>query len=261
MKLATFVPPDGRDPMAGMVEDSYVIALPDPIGVVDVLAGAAAATPTDESWPLDDVHLLAPIPAPGTIYAIGLNYAKHIAETGAERPEQPIVFVKVRGSAAPPGGPVSCPAVVSRLDYEGELTIVIGADGAIGGYCVADDVTARDLQGREPQWTRAKGADTFCPFGPWVTTAEEVPDPGALQLRTWVNGELRQDSSTSDLIFGCSELVSFISDTCTLRTGDLILTGTPNGVGMAFDPPKFLQSGDTVRIEIERLGVIEHKVG
>ena len=137
---------------------------------------------------------------------------------------------------------------------------MIGADGEIGGYCVADDVTARDLQGREPQWTRAKGADTFCPFGPWVTTADEVPDPGDLRLRTWVNDELRQDSSTSDLIFGCQELVDFIAQTCTLRPGDLILTGTPSGVGMAIDPPQFLQSGDVVRIEIESLGAIEHAV-
>jgi 2-keto-4-pentenoate hydratase/2-oxohepta-3-ene-1,7-dioic acid hydratase in catechol pathway len=206
------------------------------------------------------VELLAPIPEPGSIYAIGLNYAKHIAETGAQTPEQPIVFVKVRGSVAPPGGPIRCPEVVRRLDYEGELTIVIGAGGAIGGYCVADDVTARDLQGREPQWTRAKGADTFCPFGPWVTTADEVPDPGKLQLRTWVNGELRQDSNTCDLIFPCQELVDFVAQTCTLAPGDLILTGTPSGVGMGLDPPRFLQTGDVVRIEIESLGTIEHPV-
>jgi 2-keto-4-pentenoate hydratase/2-oxohepta-3-ene-1,7-dioic acid hydratase in catechol pathway len=203
---------------------------------------------------------LAPIPRPGTIYAIGLNYAKHIAETGGERPEEPMVFVKVSGSAAPPGGPIHCPAVVRRLDYEGELAIVIGADGAIGGYCVANDVTARDLQKREPRWVRAKGADTFCPFGPWITTADEVPDPGDLRLRTWVNGELRQDSSTGDMIFGCEELLAFISETCTLAPGDMILTGTPSGVGQGFDPPRFLQSGDVVRIEIERLGVIEHSV-
>jgi acylpyruvate hydrolase len=138
--------------------------------------------------------------------------------------------------------------------------VVIGAAGAIAGYCIADDVSARDLQGREPQWTRAKGADTFCPFGPWVTTADEVPDPGDLHLQTWVNGELRQDSRTSDLIFGCQELVDFIAQTCTLMPGDLILTGTPNGVGMALDPPQFLKSGDVVRIEIERLGAIEHSV-
>jgi 2-keto-4-pentenoate hydratase/2-oxohepta-3-ene-1,7-dioic acid hydratase in catechol pathway len=170
------------------------------------------------------------------------------------------VFVKVRGSVAPPGGPIRCPQVVRRLDYEGELVIVMGAGGEIAGYCIADDVSSRDLQKREPQWTRAKGADTFCPYGPWVTTADDVGDPGELRLRTWVNGELRQDSSTADLIFPCSELVDFIAQTCTLLPGDLILTGTPSGVGMALDPPQFLQSGDVIRIEIERLGAIEHAV-
>jgi 2-keto-4-pentenoate hydratase/2-oxohepta-3-ene-1,7-dioic acid hydratase in catechol pathway len=172
----------------------------------------------------------------------------------------PIVFVKVAGSIAPPGGPILCPEVVRRLDYEGELTIVIGAGGAIAGFTIADDVTARDLQGREPQWTRAKGADTFCPVGPWVTTVDEVGEEPDLALKTWVNGELRQDSRTSDLIFGCRELVRFISETCTLRPGDLILTGTPSGVGMGLDPPRFLAPGDRVRIEIEHLGAIEHDV-
>jgi 2-keto-4-pentenoate hydratase/2-oxohepta-3-ene-1,7-dioic acid hydratase in catechol pathway len=150
--------------------------------------------------------------------------------------------------------------VVKRLDYEGELVVVIGAGGAIGGYCVADDVSARDLQRREPQWTRAKGADTFCPYGPWITTVEDVPSPGDLRLRTWVNGELRQDARTSELIFGCQDVVDFISETCTLMPGDLILTGTPAGVGMGLDPPRFLQSGDVIRIEIEGLGTIEHPV-
>jgi acylpyruvate hydrolase len=168
--------------------------------------------------------------------------------------------VKVRNSVAPPGGPVRCPAVVRRLDYEGELTAVIGNDGAVAGYAVADDVSARDLQGREPQWTRAKGADTFCPWGPWVTTADEVGDPEALRLRTWVNGELRQDATTADLIFGIDALVAFLSETHTLSPGDLILTGTPAGVGVAMDPPRFLQDGDVVRIEVEGLGAIEHAV-
>jgi 2-keto-4-pentenoate hydratase/2-oxohepta-3-ene-1,7-dioic acid hydratase in catechol pathway len=257
VRLATFEV-DGQV-RAGVVDGERVTALEPGQTVVDVLAGEPARLSGDK-WALDDVSLLAPIPAPGTIYGIGLNYAKHVEETGATAPEQPLVFVKVLGSAAPPGGPIRCPEVVHRLDYEGELTIVIGAGGKIGGYCVADDVTARDLQGREPQWTRAKGADTFCPFGPWITTADEVPDAGNLTLRTWVNGELRQDSSTSDLIFGCEELVEFIAQTCALRPGDLVLTGTPNGVGMAFDPPRFLESGDVVRIEIESLGSIEHAV-
>jgi 2-keto-4-pentenoate hydratase/2-oxohepta-3-ene-1,7-dioic acid hydratase in catechol pathway len=227
--------------------------------VLDVLAGRRPAR-GQRSWPLEEVKLLAPVGDPGTIYAIGLNYAEHVAETGAQPPEAPLVFVKVRGALAPPGGPIRAPEVVRRLDYEGELTIVMGPNGRIAGYCIADDVTARDLQGREPQWTRAKGADTFCPVGPWITTADEVPDAGDLRLRTWVNEELRQDSNTSDLIFGCPELVDFIAQTCTLRPGDLILTGTPSGVGMGLDPPRFLSSGDTIRIEIERLGAIEHAV-
>jgi acylpyruvate hydrolase len=260
MKLASWKVAGSEEPVAGQVLDDRVVAFADGSRVVDVLAATGSAQTGSQSWPLAEVTLLAPVPAPGTVYAIGLNYAKHIAETGNEPPATPIVFVKVRGSVAPPGGPISCPEVVHRLDYEGELTIVIGAGGRIGGFCVADDVTARDLQGREPQWTRAKGADTFCPFGPWVTTADEVPDPGNLQLRTWVNGELRQDSDTSDLIFGCQQLVDFIAETCALQPGDLILTGTPSGVGVALDPPQFLKSGDVIRIEIERLGTIEHAV-
>jgi 2-keto-4-pentenoate hydratase/2-oxohepta-3-ene-1,7-dioic acid hydratase in catechol pathway len=228
--------------------------------VVDVLATGNVPHPELGEWSLSEVTLLAPVLAPGCVYAIGLNYASHLEEMGGQRPEAPVVFVKVRGSVAPPGGPIRCPEAVRRLDYEGELTVVMGSDQQIAGYCVADDVTGRDLQRREPQWTRAKGADTFCPCGPWVTTADDVPDPGDLRLRTWVNGELRQDASTSELIFGCQELVEFISQTCTLKPGDLILTGTPSGVGMAFDPPRLLSSGDVVRIEIERLGAIEHRV-
>jgi acylpyruvate hydrolase len=260
VKLATFLAPGHDQPLAGQVLDDSVVTFADGRGVIDVLAAGRSAAADGESWPLSEITLLAPVPEPGTVYAIGLNYAAHVAETGAQRPEVPIVFVKVRGSVAPPGAPIRCPEVVRRLDYEGELTVVMGASGSIGGYCVADDVTARDLQARESQWTRAKGADTFCPFGPWVTTADEVPDAGDLRLRTWVNGELRQNSRTSDLIFGCQEVVDFIGQTCTLRPGDLILTGTPSGVGMAFDPPRFLSSGDLIRIEIERLGVIEHRV-
>jgi acylpyruvate hydrolase len=258
LKLATFQTPGGAV-RAGKVHDDHIHAFAPELTVADVLAGADAS-PGPEEFQLNEVTLLAPVSDPGAIYGIGLNYAKHIEETGMQRPEFPIVFVKVKGSLAPPGGPIRCPEVVRRLDYEGELAIVIGQGGAIAGFCVADDVTARDLQGREPQWTRAKGADTFCPVGPWITTADEVPDPESLGLRTWVNDELRQDSNTSDLIFGCAEIVEFIGQTCTLRPGDLILTGTPSGVGMGFDPARFLQSGDRVRVEVDRLGTIEHPV-
>jgi 2-keto-4-pentenoate hydratase/2-oxohepta-3-ene-1,7-dioic acid hydratase in catechol pathway len=155
---------------------------------------------------------------------------------------------------------VRCPAVVRRLDYEVELAVVMGARGEIAGYAVADDISARDLQGREPQWTRAKGADTFCPWGPWITTADEVADPEDLRLTSHVNGEPRQDSRTSDLIFGPRALVDFISEAITLEPGDLILTGTPSGVGVAMDPPRFLAPGDVVRCEVEGLGVIEHPI-
>jgi 2-keto-4-pentenoate hydratase/2-oxohepta-3-ene-1,7-dioic acid hydratase in catechol pathway len=260
LRVATFQPTELDHALAGQVVDDRVFVFrEESLTARDILAGDSAE-PGEDSWPLSEVALLAPIPRPRTIYAIGQNYAKHVEEIGAMQPERPIVFVKVVNSVAPPAGPIRCPEVVRRLDYEGELTIVMGARGQIGGYCIADDVTARDLQGREPQWTRAKGADTFCPVGPWVTTADEVLDPEQLHLRTWVNGEKRQDSNTSDLIFGCQELVDFIAQTCTLEPGDLILTGTPSGVGMGMDPPQFLKSGDVVRIEIERLGSIEHRV-
>jgi acylpyruvate hydrolase len=260
MRLATFVPPESSDPRAGEVRGDRVVAFADGSSVRDRLASGDRAPAAGPEWALADVMLLAPVPQPRAIFGIGLNYAAHAAEQGAELPERPIVFMKLPSASAPPGGPVRRPAVVKRLDYEGELAIAMGADGEIAGYAVANDVSARDLQRREPQWTRAKGADTFCPWGPWISTVDEVPDPEDLALRTWVNGELRQDSRTSDLIFGCRQLVDFIAQTCTLAPGDLILTGTPSGVGMSMDPRRFLEPGDVVRIEIERLGAIEHPI-
>jgi 2-keto-4-pentenoate hydratase/2-oxohepta-3-ene-1,7-dioic acid hydratase in catechol pathway len=259
MKLCTFVPPGGSVPVAGEVRGEEVVAFADGSSVLDRLRSGDRAPAGGERHPLAHVTLLAPH-VPRAIFGIGLNYRAHAAEQGREPPEFPIVFQKLPTSAAPPGGPVRVPPVVRRLDYEGELAVVMGAGGEVAGYAVADDVSARDLQRREPQWTRAKGADTFCPFGPWITTADEVPDPEALGLRTWVNGELRQDASTSDLVFSIPELVAFIAEAITLEPGDLILTGTPSGVGMALDPPVFLGPGDVVRIEIDGLGVIEHGI-
>jgi 2-keto-4-pentenoate hydratase/2-oxohepta-3-ene-1,7-dioic acid hydratase in catechol pathway len=260
VRLATFVPPGGEAPTPGEIVEGEAVAFADDSTVLDRLRSGDRTPATGQRWPLAEVSLLAPVARPRAIFGIGLNYGAHAAETGREAPEVPIVFMKLPTSSVPPGGPIRCPEVVRRLDYEGELAVVMGADGEIAGYAVADDVSARDLQKREPQWTRAKGADTFCPWGPWITTADELDDPIGLQLQTWVNGELRQDSRTSDLIFGPGELVGFLRETCTLEPGDLILTGTPSGVGMAMDPPRFLESGDVVRIEIERLGWIEHAV-
>jgi acylpyruvate hydrolase len=265
MRLATFLPPGSETPRAGEVRDDggelrvFAHAL-EQLTVLDRLADPEATPVEGLSWSLAEVTLLAPVPVPRAIFGIGLNYADHVRETGGETPKQPIVFMKLPASAAAPNAPVHCPAVVRRLDYEGELAVVMGPGRSVAGYAVADDVTGRDLQGREPQWTRAKGADGFCPYGPWITTADEVPDPHDLSLRTWVNGELRQDSNTSNLIFTIPELIEFISETCTLEAGDVILTGTPSGVGQGQDTPAFLSSGDVVRIEIERLGAIEHAV-
>jgi 2-keto-4-pentenoate hydratase/2-oxohepta-3-ene-1,7-dioic acid hydratase in catechol pathway len=259
MKLATFTAHADDAPRAGEVRDDTIVAFDDGRTVIDRLRSDDRTPASGESFALADVTLLAPH-IPRAIFCIGWNYKAHIEETGRDLPEYPVVFMKLPSSAAPPNGTVTCPKVIRRLDYEVELTIVMGVGGEIAGYTVANDVSGRDLQRREPQWTRAKGADTFCPFGPWVTTADEVPEPENLRLRSWVNGEPRQDSRTSDLLFGIDYLVNFISETCTLEPGDLILTGTPSGVGFAMDPPQFLADGDVVRMEIESLGTIEHRI-
>jgi acylpyruvate hydrolase len=258
MKLVSYRAPGG-DHQYGEVRDGRVVAFDDGSTVKDRLASRDRTPASGPDLALDDVELLAPH-VPRAIFGIGLNYLAHAQEQNAELPERPIVFMKLPTSVAAPGASVRAPAVVERLDYEGELAVVMGPGREVAGFAVADDLTARDLQRAERQWTRAKGFDGACPFGPWITTADEVAEPGDLALRTWINGELRQDSRTSDLIFGIPEIVAFISETITLEPGDLILTGTPSGVGMYFDPPRFLGSGDVVRIEIEGLGVIEHAV-
>jgi 2-keto-4-pentenoate hydratase/2-oxohepta-3-ene-1,7-dioic acid hydratase in catechol pathway len=269
MKLATFTPGQPTEPspgwtaypmLAGEVRGEEVVAFEDHRAVHDALMHGVSRPAKGEAYALADVTLHAPI-TPRAIFGIGLNYADHAAETGREAPEAPIVFMKLPRSSTAPNQPVEVPqAAMRRLDYEGELAIVIGGHGKIAGYAIADDLSARDLQGREPQWTRAKGFDNSCPWGPWITTADEVGDPVGLSLKTWVNGDLRQDGTTADLIFKPQQLVDFISETCTLQVGDLILTGTPAGVGMAMDPRQFLASGDVVRIEIEKLGAIEHAI-
>jgi acylpyruvate hydrolase len=258
MKLVSYRAPGG-EPSYGEVRGDRVVAFDDGSTVKDRLASGDRTPAAGPELALDDVELLAPH-VPRAIFGIGLNYLAHAQEQNADLPEVPIVFMKLPSSVAAPGAPVHAPQVVKRLDYEGELAVVIGPGGEVAGYAVADDLTARDLQRAERQWTRAKGFDGSCPFGPWITTADEVAEPGDLALRTWINGELRQDSRTSDLIFSVPEIVAFLRETITLEPGDLILTGTPSGVGMYFDPPRFLGSGDVVRIEIEGLGTIEHAV-
>lgn len=261
MKLATFVDPVTGEPCAAEVRGEELVAY-EGTSVVELLAAAEAPpAATGARMPLAAAELLAPVPKPRAVFGIGLNYAEHAAETSERPPERPLVFMKLPSSNAPPDAPVRPPAVArGQLDYEAELALVIGAGGRIAGYAVADDLSARDLQAAEPQWTRAKGFDGSCPWGPWITTADSVSDPRALTIRTDVNGERRQDASTAQLIFGPEEIVAFLAEAITLEPGDLILTGTPAGVGMAMEPPRFLGDGDVIRCEIESLGAIEHRV-
>jgi ureidoglycolate lyase len=199
------------------------------------------------------------------IVAIGLNYRLHAQEAGAAIPTEPIFFMKATSSICGPDDDVIIPKNSQKTDYEVELGIVIGslarhvakADARkhVAGYCVVNDVSEREFQiERGGQWTKGKSADTFCPTGPWLVTADEIPDPGKLALWTEVNGERRQNSNTADLIFGVDEIVSYVSQFMTLLPGDVIPTGTPSGVGMGFKPPKFLKPGDTVRLSVEGLG-------
>jgi 2-keto-4-pentenoate hydratase/2-oxohepta-3-ene-1,7-dioic acid hydratase in catechol pathway len=259
MKLATFVPPGAVRPVAGEIHEGRAVAFTDGSTVIDRLVQPLGGPAADgQRWPVEDVTLLAPVPTPGTIYCIALNYRAHAEETGKPIPQRPVAFLKGQGASISGFGQVRKPAVVEQLDYEGELVVVIGFAGRPAGYAVGDDVSARDLQKLEFQWGRAKGADTFCPWGPWITTADEVPNPENLELRTWVNGELRQHSNTNDLVFGIDAIVAALSETADLRPGDIILTGTPAGIGESHG--KFLGVGDVIRIEIEGLGAIEHAV-
>jgi 2-keto-4-pentenoate hydratase/2-oxohepta-3-ene-1,7-dioic acid hydratase in catechol pathway len=259
MRLATFLPPGDDVPRAGEVREDRVVAFEGDT-VLDRLVSGDRTPAIGPSYALEAVELLAPVPRPRAIFGIGRNYAAHAAETGSELPKAPLVFMKLPSSSVAPAGPVVRPAVVQQLDYEVELAVIVGAGGRIAGWAVADDVSARDLQRAEAQWTRAKGFDTACPWGPWITTTDELPDAVGLRISCYVNDELRQDSTTADLIFGAQQLVDFIAEVITFEPGDLILTGTPAGVGMAMDPPRYLEPGDVVRCEIERLGSIEHAV-
>jgi 2-keto-4-pentenoate hydratase/2-oxohepta-3-ene-1,7-dioic acid hydratase in catechol pathway len=259
MRLATFIPPGHTEPRAGEVRGDEVHAFVNR-SVRDRLASGDTSPAEGPAYPLVEVKLLEPVPSPRAIFGIGRNYAAHAAELGNVLPTKPLVFMKLPTSSVPPAGPVLCPQVVEQLDYEAELVVVIGGGGTIAGWAVGDDVSARDLQDSEEQWTRAKGFDASCPWGPWITTVDELADARGLRIQSWVNGEQRQDANTQDLIYGPEQLVDFIAETCTLEPGDIILTGTPEGVGKAFDPPRYLSEGDVVRVEIERLGSIEHPV-
>jgi 2-keto-4-pentenoate hydratase/2-oxohepta-3-ene-1,7-dioic acid hydratase in catechol pathway len=239
-------------------------------GGADALAAAAAYA--DRGTPLawEEVELLAPVPRPGKFLAIGLNYADHIAETGREAPAFPTVFNKQITCVNAPGAPIHIPRASSAVDYEGELAMVIGrrcrhvardrAAEVIAGYTIVNDVSVRDWQRRSPTMIMGKGWDTHGPMGPWLVTADEIGDPHQLDLRTWVNDELRQSSNTRELIFDCFTLIETLTTAFTLEPGDVIATGTPSGVGVARDPKAFLEAGDRVRIEISGIGELANPV-
>ena len=244
---------------------AFLAAGPDAMAKAESTAASA-----DARIPLAEVTLLSPVLRPPKILAVGLNYADHVAESGMETPKFPMIFNKQSTSAHAPYAPFHLPRASAALDYEGELGVVIGrrcrhvpADRAhevIAGYTVCNDVSVRDWQLRVPTFTMGKSFDTHCPMGPWIVTSDEVGDPHSLGLRTWVNGEERQNSNTKHLIFDCFDLVEHLSTSFTLEPGDIISTGTPGGVGVAKKPPLMLVAGDVVKIAIERIGEIENAV-
>jgi 2-keto-4-pentenoate hydratase/2-oxohepta-3-ene-1,7-dioic acid hydratase in catechol pathway len=235
----------------------------------DGLRSAPDRARTSAMQPLGSLHLLPPV-RPSKIVAVGRNYREHAAEESAALPTVPLLFAKFPSALVGDGATITWSAALSaQVDYEAELAVVIGrrarnvaADRALDhvlGYSCLNDVSARDLQVSDGQWTRAKSLDTFCPMGPWVVSADEVPEVGALRVRCRVNGDVRQDASTGQLIHGVAELIAYCSQSFTLEPGDVIATGTPGGVGAFREPPLFLEDGDTVEVEIERVGILRNR--
>jgi 2-keto-4-pentenoate hydratase/2-oxohepta-3-ene-1,7-dioic acid hydratase in catechol pathway len=282
MRLVTYRSESGPR-TAGVKAGGYVdLNLADPslpVAMIDLLAlgregldRARRAVERGRTFPEKGVKLLAPVPRPRKVICVGLNYADHAAESGAPIPEEPVVFNKFATSVGGHEDAIVLPRVSSQVDYEAELVAVIGEGGRhiaegdalkhVAGYCCGHDVSARDWQLGKPgkQWLLGKTFDTFAPFGPHLATADEVGDPGNLAIQLRLNGRTMQSSSTRQLIFSIPKLLAYISGVVTLEPGDVLFTGTPPGVGMARKPPVFLQAGDVVEVEIEKLGILRNTV-
>jgi 2-keto-4-pentenoate hydratase/2-oxohepta-3-ene-1,7-dioic acid hydratase in catechol pathway len=270
MRVGTVL--DGDAAVAVVEQDGAYLPLdcPKGSGLRDLIADGTPLKPRPGGQPHPTQRLVAPL-APGKIVAIGLNYLDHLRETGMDAPARPLIFAKFPTSVVGPGAAIEFDrAVTERVDWEGELAAVVGRrmrnvseDDALDhlfGYTVANDVSARDVQFADSQWVHGKSLDTFCPLGPAIVTADEVPDPQALRLRTRVNGEVVQESSTGEMIFGVAELLAFCSRSFTLEPGDVLLTGTPWGCGEFVDPQRSLADGDVVEVEIEGLGSLRNPV-
>jgi 2-keto-4-pentenoate hydratase/2-oxohepta-3-ene-1,7-dioic acid hydratase in catechol pathway len=274
MKLAMF--DDGSGPQTGIVVGDQIIPTRLHGSMIDLIArwedvrkDLVERARAEGGRPLSKVRLLPPVPRPGKIFAIGLNYADHITESKAETPQQQVWFTKAVTSVNGPFDPVQIPKASPFVDYEVELVAVIGKGGKhvaredaadhVFGYCVGNDVTERAWQLRTPQWSLGKSFDTHAPYGPWITTRDEVGDVHALDLTCRVNGDVRQASNTRNLVFDLFAQIEHLSQAMTLEPGDLIFTGTPGGVGAAMTPRQFLKPGDVVRCEIVGLGHIENR--
>ncbi|MEP7059243.1 MAG: fumarylacetoacetate hydrolase family protein [Actinomycetota bacterium] len=250
----------------GRIQDDAFI----PMGQDIVRFMETGVSSDGQAVPLASVQLLAPVQTPGKVICVGLNYRDHAAETGQAIPEEPVLFAKFCNSIIGPDADVVVPLVVEQPDFEAELAVVIGrraravpASGAlayVAGYTCANDVSGRDLQFRSSQWLLGKAIDTFLPLGPWLVTPEEIGDPQHLDIRCAIDGEVVQDSSTDQMIFPVADLIAFITRTITLEPGDVIITGTPPGVGMAKEPQSWLRDGERMTVEIEHIGALTNTV-
>ncbi|MEP6681108.1 MAG: fumarylacetoacetate hydrolase family protein [Chloroflexota bacterium] len=256
----------------GRLEGEAIVDLTAALGsdLGEILGSGRLSEATGPLIDAGSVRLLAPLPRPGKIICVGLNYRDHCREQRIAPPPYPMLFSKFANAVADPGEAVVRPRATEKLDLECELAVVIGreaksiaADEALEhvfGYTILNDVTMRDLQREDGQWLRAKGSDRFAPMGPMVVTRDEIPNPQRLRMRSSVNGETWQDSSTAEMVFDVAAVVAFASRTITLLPGDVIATGTPAGVGHFQDPPRYLQLGDVMRCEIEGIGALENHV-
>jgi 2-keto-4-pentenoate hydratase/2-oxohepta-3-ene-1,7-dioic acid hydratase in catechol pathway len=289
MRLATFLVPDETPAgpttrqHTGVVDGDDLVDLTDPVvglpADMSALLGLgdeaweraeSAASTTARRWGLEQVELLAPVTLPPKVLAIGMNYRAHVEELGRDLPAHQYWFNKQRTAVTGPSSDIVVPAVSRQVDYEGELGLVIRRRAksvpaarwleVVAGFTVVNDVSVRDWQAHSPTFTMGKSFDTHCPLGPWIVTPDEVGDVRSLSLRTWVNGDLRQDTTTGDMIFGPDEMIEYLTTVFPLEPGDVLSTGTPSGVGAGFAPPRWLEPGDVVRIEIEGVGVLENRV-
>jgi 2-keto-4-pentenoate hydratase/2-oxohepta-3-ene-1,7-dioic acid hydratase in catechol pathway len=279
MRLCTF--DEGEGPLTGLIEGDSVRPLRDTVEMVELIQRGAGWAPAAPALPLHSVRLLAPIIPRRNVFCVGWNYAEHFAEGKAFRPagaaqkipEHPALFTKNPYAIIGPGAAIRHPAPISdQLDYEVELAVVIGSDGRdiaerdaldhVFGYTIGNDVSVRDVQRtwHGGQWFKGKNFDTHLPLGPWIVTKDEIPDPQVLRLVTRVNGATKQDSNTKHMVFPVARIIAELSAGLTLRAGDVILTGTPEGVGMGRTPPEWLKPGDTVELEIEKIGVLRNHI-